>query len=487
MQQTQGTESPKRAQTLTMQPKRQRTTILGEAWDDFQTFVDQVFGPSSRGVRNIVRGKLRLVLVAGIVGISLMFVAVMVALNASVQQRIAAAQNEIGTGITISTAGGGFGGGAGSTNEYITSQQVQTVEDTQGVTSISENITTRYTDGQLKGNVKIPSNIATFGGGGGNFNPFAGSVDGTIPPRVNGLLPAQSPFTLANGVTLTLKSGRVFTTGDATGNVAMMSQALAQANSLKLGSTFSLSGTQVTLIGTFSSGDAFDDNTIVIPFQTAEKIYGINGASGVTAYADSMSDVNNVATNLRNALGPGLSVVTQQQVYTSTIDALNSTQSSITTTAVIAALVAALVIIFAIVLIVRERTQEIGLLRAIGASRRQIVQQFAAESVALGIVASAVATVLIALFAGTIARQFAVNAAGTAAGGRVFTRFGGGGLGAGAGGLGGIASRTLGVGLTWETVIVVFLLGIGLAVVASVIPAWYVSRVKPAAALRTVG
>jgi ABC-type antimicrobial peptide transport system permease subunit len=269
----------------------------------------------------------------------------------------------------------------------------------------------------------------------------------------------------------------------------MMSQALAQANGLNIGSTFTLSGTQVTLIGTFSSGDAFDDDTIVIPFQTADKIYGINGASGVTAYADSMSDVNSVTTNLRNALGPGLSVVSQQQVYTSTIDALNSTQSSIATTAVIAALVAALVIIFAIVLIVRERTQEIGLLRAIGASRRQIVQQFAAESVALGIVASAVATVLIALFAGTIARQFAVNSAGAAtAGGRVFTRFGGGGgFGAGGGGLGGFATRTLGAGLTWETVIVVFLLGIGLAVIASIIPAWYVSRVKPAAALRTVG
>src|SRR5262249_1736894 len=150
--------------------------------------------------------------------------------------------------------------------------------------------------------------------------------------------------------------------------------------------------------------------------------------------ADNLSDVDAVTNALRTAL-PNLNVVSQAQVYTSIIDSLHSTQSSIETTLVIAALVAALVIIFAIVLIVRERTQEIGLLRAIGASRRQIVQQFAAESIALGIVASAVATALVALFSGTIARQFAGGGV-VVTGGRIFTR--GGGLGPGAGGFRGL-------------------------------------------------
>lgn len=481
MQPAHGGEASARAQTLTMRPPRQRTTSLGRAWDQIQTFVDQAFGPSSRGVRNVVRGRLRLALVAGIVGISLMLVAVMVALNGSVAQRLANAQSEIGTGITISTAGNsGFGAGS-SGNEYITAAQIQTVEHTAGVTSISEYVTARDSDGAVKGNIAVPSNAPTFGGGGGNF--FGGTVNGTIAPRVQGMLPGASPFALANGVTLAVKSGRTFTTGDATANVALTSLALAKANGYALGSSFPLNGTTVKLIGMYSSGDAFDDDSIVVPFETAQRIYGITGATGVTAYADSVSDVDSVATTLRTALGGNLYVVAQSQIYTSTIDALHATQSSITTTLVISALVAALVIIFAVFLIVRERTQEIGLLRAIGASQRQIVQQFAAESLALGVAAAAVATVLIALFSGTIARQFAGAAATTS--GRVFLR-GAGALGGG-GGFGGAASRTLSAGLTPGTALLVFALGIVLAILASVIPAWYVSRVRPAEALRSVG
>jgi putative ABC transport system permease protein len=159
--------------------------------------------------------------------------------------------------------------------------------------------------------------------------------------------------------------------------------------------------------------------------------------------------------------------------------------------------VAALVIIFAVFLIVRERTREIGLLRAIGASRLQIVGQFAIETLTLGLAAAVVATVLIALFAGTIARQFSGTTGANAArtGGRIFSGNGTGGAftppaGGFAGfvpGPGNAANRTLNVGLTPTTVLLVFLLGIGLAIVASVIPAWYVARVRPAEALRTAG
>jgi ABC-type antimicrobial peptide transport system permease subunit len=484
MQPVQRRDATARAQTLTMQPPRERTTWLGRSWDQTLTFADQVFGPSSRGVRNVVRGKLRLALVAGLVGVSLMLVAVTLALNASVQQRLAIAQAQIGTGITISTAGnGGFGGGGGSTdNQYITAAQVHTVESTTGVTSVSEYVTTRDQGGAIKGSVSVPTNNPTFGGGDGS--PFFGAVDGTIAPRVQGLLPGQSPLTLANGVALKLKSGRNFAAADATAPVALTSLALAKANGYSLGSTVALNGTTVKLVGLFSSGDAFDDDNIVVPFQTAQKIYGITGATGMTAYADNISDVDNVASTLRTALGGNLYVVAQSQIYTDTIDALHSTQSSITTTLVISALVAALVIVFAVFLIVRERTQEIGLLRAIGASQRQIVQQFAAESLALGAVAAAVATVLIALFSGTIASQFATSASAT--GGRIFIR-GGGAFGPGGGGFGGFASRTLSAGLTPGTALLVFALGIGLAILASVIPAWYVSRVRPAEALRSVG
>jgi len=447
------------------------------------SLLDQAIGPISRGARNVLRSPVRLALVAAILGTSLMFVATMVALNASAQQRLSSARAQIGTGITISPAGSGQG--PSSTGQYITSVQVKTVEGITGVTSVSEFVTTRDTSGTIKSSITIPANAPTFGGGFGGGNRV-------ISPSIEGVITSGS-LALESGVTPTLKSGRQLTTADANANVALTSQALAKANGYTLGSTFSLSGTKVTLVGLFTTGDSFDDNTIVLPLATTQRIYKINGVTRLTAYADSDTDVAAVVSRLQKALGSGLDVVSQSQAYTDTLNALRSAQQTIQTTLIVSAITAALIIIFAVFLIVRERTQEIGLLRAIGASHLQIVSQFVVETLTLGITAAIAATILIALFAGTIAKQFPISTGGSLArgAGRVFTRggnftppaggFGGGGFG---GRLGAAATQTLSAGLTPTTLLLVFGLGVGLAIIASAIPAWYVARVRPAEALR---
>lgn len=443
---------------------------------------DQAVGPISRGARNVLRSPVRLALVAAILGTSLMFVATMVALNASAQQRLATARAQIGTGITISPAGSG---GGASTGQYITNAQVKIVEGITGVTSVSEFVATRDTSGTIKGSIQIPANAPTFGGGFGGGNRV-------ISPSIQGII-TSGQLTLQSGVTPTLKSGRSLTTADTNANVALTSQALAKANNYALGSVISLNGTKVTLVGLFTTGDAFDDNTIVLPLATAQRIYNVNGVTRLTAYADSDTDVTAVVSRLQKALGSGLDVVSQSQSFTDTLNALRSAQQTIQTTLIVAAITAALIIIFAVFLIVRERTQEIGLLRAIGASHLQIVSQFVVETLTLGVTAAIAATILIALFAGTIAKQFTITSTNsfTRGAGRVFTRGGnftppaGGFGGAGFGGrLGAAATQTLSAGLTPTTLLLVFGLGIGLAIVASAIPAWYVARVRPAEALR---
>jgi len=446
------------------------------------SLVDQAIGPISRGARNVLRSPVRLALVAAILGTSLMFVATMVALNASAQQRLSSARAQIGTGITISPAGSGQGP---STGQYITTAQVKTIEGITGVTSVSEFVTTRDTSGTIKSSITIPANAPTFGGGFGGGNRV-------ISPSIEGVI-TGGQLALESGVTPTLKSGRQLTTADANANVALTSQALATANSYKLGSIITLNGTKVTLVGLFTTGDSFDDNTIVLPLATAQRIYNVNGVTRLTAYADSDTDVAAVVSRLQKALGSSLDVVSQSQAFTDTLNALRSAQQTIQTTLIVSAITAALIIIFAVFLIVRERTQEIGLLRAIGASHLQIVSQFVVETLTLGVTASIAATILIALFAGTIAKQFTISTGGSLArgAGRVFTRggnftppaggFGGGGFG---GRLGAAATQTLSAGLTPTTLLLVFGLGVGLAIVASAIPAWYVARVRPAEALR---
>ncbi len=84
-----------------------------------------------RGMANVLRNPVRLILVVVLLGASLMFVAAMISLNNSAQQEIASVHQQVGTSITINYAennagqfGGTFGGngangGAGGTGGIV--------------------------------------------------------------------------------------------------------------------------------------------------------------------------------------------------------------------------------------------------------------------------------------------------------------------------------------------------------------------------------
>src|ERR1700680_4921488 len=57
-----------------------------------------------RGIRNVLRNPLRLLLVVLLLGASFMLVAAMVSLNSSAQQQLANVHSEVGTAITINYA-----------------------------------------------------------------------------------------------------------------------------------------------------------------------------------------------------------------------------------------------------------------------------------------------------------------------------------------------------------------------------------------------
>jgi ABC-type antimicrobial peptide transport system permease subunit len=121
---------------------------------------------------------------------------------------------------------------------------------------------------------------------------------------------------------------------------------------------------------------------------------------------------------------------------------------------------------------VRERTQEIGVLKAIGASTGQVVRQFAVEALSLSGMAAAAGALLLLVAGGRIAQAFDLTPAS----------------GSAAGPTGASSSPAAGqhllVTLTPQSLLVVLGVGLLLAVVASVIPTWVVARIKPAQVLR---
>ena len=197
-----------------------------------------------------------------------------------------------------------------------------------------------------------------------------------------------------------------------------MSSAVAKANGLKVGSTFTLQSTKLTIVGLFTTGSTFGDDTIILPLQTMQSTYNVSGVSLVTVYADGTSQVNSLVTKLKSELGSSVDVVSQATLYQNTLISLNSTKGTIFTTLIVAIITAALVIVFAVMMIVRERVAEIGLLKAIGASHWQVVSQFAVEVLSLSAIAAVVAALLLALVGGTLASKFDISPTGGFGSGR---------------------------------------------------------------------
>jgi len=144
------------------------------------------------------------------------------------------------------------------------------------------------------------------------------------------------------------------------------------------------------------------------------------------------------------------------------------------------------VIIFAVFITVRERTAEIGILKAIGASHGQVILQFWGEVLTMSAVASLIAVLLLVTLGPVISQAFNIAAPATTTPGTSRSRTFGG------------ATRSLfaptavklsdvhltTVTLNAQTLLIIVGLGMALAVLSSIIPAWYVARIKPAEVLR---
>ncbi len=433
------------------------------------------------GLRNVVRNPLRLLVVVFLLGASLMLVAAMVSLNTSAQQQLASVHQQVGTAITINYAtndsqstgnAGSLSGGPfrGFTATPVPNSVVTTVKNLPGVASIEESLRRTETGSTLK-----TSSIQT---------PNGRTV--SIPPTVNGISTGATHFTLAGGSTPTLVSGRTFQASDATSYVAMMSQTLAQNNSLTVGSTLTLKGKSFTIIGLYTTDQQFADNSLVLPLATMQNVYSVNGVNSITVYAQSYEQVNALTGKLRSTLGNAYDVVSQASTYTNTINALNTAQNSIKLALIVAIVTATMVIIFAVFITVHERTIEIGTLKAIGASHWQVIRQFWGEVLALSTVAALIAVGLLVTLGPVIANAF--NGSIPTAAATTSNRPGGGAFG---GGRFLFASQTTNLNvhlssatLTPQTLLIIVGLGMGLAVLTSVIPAWYVAHIKPAEVLR---
>ena len=220
---------------------------------------------------------------------------------------------------------------------------------------------------------------------------------------------------------------------------------------------------QVVGIASFAGADSPGGASVVL-FTTpeAQRLLAAPGKVNTIRFAarPGVSQAQ-LARNLRAALPAGLEAVTGQQAASedrsSIVNALGQFTTLLLVFAITALLVGAFMIFNTFSITVAQRTRENGLLRALGATRRQVLSSVLAEAVTVGLLASAVGLGVGVAVAAGLKALLAALSIDIPAGGIVF------------------AART---------VIIALLVGIGVTVAAALSPARKAAKVPPIAAMQ---
>jgi putative ABC transport system permease protein len=225
---------------------------------------------------------------------------------------------------------------------------------------------------------------------------------------------------------------------------------------------------EFTVVGDVRFGDADSPGGAtfaLFDLPTAQSFIGTPGeVDAVLAKGDGSVSQTELANRVRQALGnDGTEVLTGAQItkenQSDIQDSLQFFNVLLLIFAAVALFVAAFTIYNTFSIIVAQRQRETALLRAVGASRRQVIGSLLVESVIIGVIAS-----LIGFAAGIVVA--AILKSGLAA------------LG--------IDIPAGGVVVLPRTLIVALIVGVLITVVSAIMPAFRASRIPPVAAMRDV-
>jgi putative ABC transport system permease protein len=282
---------------------------------------------------------------------------------------------------------------------------------------------------------------------------------------------------------------------------------MATKNNLKIGSTFTAYGSTITVAGIFasSSTDQTLNGEVIVSLPTEQSLSGQSGdVTSAVATVNSLDNLDSATTSIKNALGSSADVTSAEQQANETVAPLNSVKNISLFSLIGAVIAGSIIILLTMIMIVRERRREIGVLKAIGASNVRIMFQFMTEAVTFTVL-GAVIGLLIGVVGGNPVTKLLVNNSSTTpstsitGGGPSSTATSGGvSVRASGGGGGGFFSRGIGGGgrtavnsfKDIHTVIgySIILYGLGaaliIAVVGSSIASFFIAKVRPAEVMR---
>jgi len=356
----------------------------------------EIAGPVRRGLRNPWRSRARAAVVVLLLASVTGFLALAIEAAIAVRAQIAALDARVGTLIELREAGafgtGGFGGDKPVGEEHFTTDtlaRLRTLASARHLARVDEYVYAPQMDARRR-------------------NVYA-MVIGLHPGAA---LRAIGEVDYENARIL---AGRAFRPEDAAAPVAIVGQLYAKqrlgvadpahADLARL--EFAIGARRVRAIGIYTTANDFGDNHVFVPIEVFREAFNPGKKlSKIFVTVDSVANVERVVEELK-AL-PEADVVTAPEAVSTARTTLGSMALASALSAVLLFAIGAVLIGSIMLLAMRERMAEIGTLKAIGASNREIALQFVSEALCLSCVAALGAVLVAAAFAPLLGRALGV-------------------------------------------------------------------------------
>jgi putative ABC transport system permease protein len=202
-------------------------------------------------------------------------------------------------------------------------------------------------------------------------------------------------------------------------NEVILGYDAAESEQKSVGDKISIPGKDITLtiVGVFNRTGSQEDGTVFLPLKTTQRIFDTEGK--LTGIGIKLKQIEKIS-EFEDRLYPiaSIQVISMSQVKGTILNLVNSAKILIMSVAFIAIFVAIIGVINTILMSVFERTQEIGIMKAIGASRLDIFQLIWMETLIVctlgGIFGS-----IIAIFGGNLVELLVRNVMPYAPGGKL--------------------------------------------------------------------
>jgi ABC-type lipoprotein release transport system permease subunit len=310
------------------------------------------------------------------------------------------------------------------------------------------------------------------------------SFNVTVPDYIiNGIALDSSVINSYPVLPTNITAGRNLLPGE-TGKVVLSENSSAYFGK-GVGDTVSILGEDFEVVGIYGPTGVADKQLVYMNIADAQAITNSTGiVTSLKVFAKSSDVVSSVANDI-SALHPELSVNTAQErlsqlqqmqsLYNAQLEnakaTMNQTQAQANGETLIAVTATSVIVLFVMLYTVRERTKEIGTLKAIGASNGTVMSQFLVEGILLSLLAGVVG-VAIGIVAAPALSSVLLPAVGGSSGGVVIS------TGTNT------AATTAAVAVTPELIMIGLAVSVVLGAIGSLYPAWRAAKIRPAEAMR---